>query len=116
MKKRLTAIIIALVLAFSGGASFAQNENSAENKNSEEIVEKEKKLYAQSPHAILLDMKTGAVLYEKKANSKVYPADLTKIMTAVLVLENCKLEELATASETALSNVAQGNSKMGIIK
>lgn len=116
MKKRLTAIIIALVLAFSGVASFAENENSADDKNSVEVVEKEKKLYAQSPHAILLDMKTGAVLYEKKANAKVYPADLTKIMTAVLVLENCKLEELATASEAALSNVAQGNSKMGIIK
>lgn len=116
MKNRFTAIVLAMVLMFSGAVSFAQNENTDEKLNNQETTEKKESLYASSPHAILLDMKTGAVLYEKKANSKVYIADLTKIMTAVLVLENCKLEELATASETALSNVKQGNSKMGIIK
>lgn len=114
MKKRISAILFVIILIFSFVVpSFAENEN--EKLNNESEVKREE-LYALSPHAILLDMNTGAVLYKKKSNTKVFPADLTKIMTAVLVLENCKMEELATASETALSNVKAGNSKIGIIK
>lgn len=119
MKKRFTAGFLTVIMLISFcGVSFAENEiaSNAEKQNKEEVTLPEKRLYAQSPHAILLDMNTGAVLYKKKASAKVYPADLTKIMTAVLVLENCKLEELASASETAVSNVPQGSSKIGIIK
>ena len=88
MKKRVTAIVLSMVMIFSYTVSFAQNSSSTENQsNIEEAEEKTDHLYARSPHAILLDMKTGAVLYEKKANSKVYPADLTKIMTAGIPFE-----------------------------
>lgn len=41
--------------------------------------------------AILVDGKTGKVLYERNADEKAYPASTTKIMTALLVLET--LEE-----------------------
>lgn len=39
--------------------------------------------------AILIDGKTGEVLYEKNADEKGYPASTTKIMTAMLTLEIC---------------------------
>lgn len=38
--------------------------------------------------AILMDMKTGEILFEKNANDTRYPASTTKIMTAILALEN----------------------------
>ena len=38
----------------------------------------------------LENLDTGLVLYEKNADEKMYPASLTKIMTAILVLENVK--------------------------
>lgn len=42
----------------------------------------------------LMDANTGAVLYEKDARSKAYPASTTKIMTTILALELCDdLEE-----------------------
>lgn len=41
-----------------------------------------------SPNAILVELETGKVLGEKKADEKIYPASLTKIMTAVLAVEN----------------------------
>lgn len=40
--------------------------------------------------AILIDGKTGEVLFEKNADEKGYPASTTKIMTAMLTLEICE--------------------------
>lgn len=42
----------------------------------------------QSETILLVNMDTGKVMYEKNADAKVYPASLTKIMTAILALEN----------------------------
>ncbi len=51
-------------------------------------------LVAQS--AISVDLKSGAVLYEKDADSLQYPASATKILTALLIIESGKLEKLVT--------------------
>lgn len=99
------------------GTSEKKSTASGDGENSESTEGvKLKKLNAQSPYAILLDMKTGNVLYKKSAAKRVYPASLTKIMTAVIVLENSNMEELVTARESALANVSAGNSKVGLIK
>lgn len=117
MKNKITAFTLIIMLAFQVISVFAEETEKAENKEQVNTVEKqEEKISAESPHVILMDMKTGAVIYKKKASDKVYPAGLTNIMTALLVLENCNLEELVIASESALSNVNPGDSKMGIIK
>ena len=42
----------------------------------------------QSETVLLINLDTGKVMYEKNADEKVYPASLTKIMTAILALEN----------------------------
>lgn len=113
MKKRAISGILVIILLISAmTVAFAENENK-EEKPENEVQEV---FSADSPYAILIDMKTGIVLYEKNSTQRVYPADLTKIMTAVLVLENCKLEELVTVSESAILNVSTGDSKLGIIK
>ena len=117
MKNKITACILIIIMLLSFTCVYGEesNTNPSEQKvNTEDI--QEETLNAKSPHVILMDMKTGGVIYKKKASQKVYPAGLTKIMTALLVLEGCNLEELVTASDTALSNVLPGDSKMGIIK
>lgn len=58
-----------------------------------------------SPHAILIDIDTGRVLFQKNAYEATYPASTTKILTAILVLENCELDEMVTASSTAVNSV-----------
>ena len=58
-----------------------------------------------SPRAILIDVDTGRVLYQKNAYEATYPASTTKIMTAILTLENCDLDEMVTASYTAVNSV-----------
>ena len=58
--------------------------------------------------AICMDADTGAILYGKNINQARPPASITKIMTALLVLENCDLDEMVTFSETAVSRLEPG--------
>ena len=44
-------------------------------------------LNISSPAALLMDSSSGKILYEKNTNEKRYPASLTKVMTAIVVLE-----------------------------
>ncbi len=46
--------------------------------------------------AIVVDINTGRVLFEKNADKKLYPASTTKIMTALLALEYGHLDERVT--------------------
>jgi D-alanyl-D-alanine carboxypeptidase (penicillin-binding protein 5/6) len=57
------------------------------------------KLQARS--AILMEASTGQVLFSHNADLPLPPASLTKIMTAILVLERCGLEEQVRASKRA---------------
>lgn len=60
--------------------------------------------------AITVEVSTGKVIYEKNAHDKRFPASTTKVMTALLVLENCELTDKATVSYDALSAVPEGYS------
>ncbi len=46
--------------------------------------------------AVVMDIDTGEVLYEKNAFQKTYPASTTKVMTALLAIENLKLSDTVT--------------------
>lgn len=61
-----------------------------------------------APHCILMEASTGKIIYEKDAYTKAYPASTTKIMTAILALENCKLTDTATVSHNAIYSVPLG--------
>ncbi|WP_339063430.1 D-alanyl-D-alanine carboxypeptidase family protein [Tepidibacillus marianensis] len=51
--------------------------------------------------AILVDVKTGDILYEKNPDLSMYPASITKIMTVILAIENGDLEDIVTVSRNA---------------
>jgi len=58
----------------------------------------------QSQAAILMEMETGAILYEKNINDVHYPASITKIMTTLLALENSTMDEVVTFSHDSVYN------------
>lgn len=58
--------------------------------------------------AVLYDATHGLFLVEKNADTKYYPASITKLMTALLVAESCGLEGEVTFSETAVSKLESG--------
>ncbi|HEX2944885.1 MAG TPA: D-alanyl-D-alanine carboxypeptidase family protein [Clostridia bacterium] len=64
---------------------------------------------------ILIDSKTGDVLCEKNPDTLVYPASTTKIMTAILALENGEMDKVMTASQAAIDDIGPDGSNIGII-
>lgn len=56
-----------------------------------------------SQAAVVLDMRTGTVVYAKHPNVEHYPASITKIMTALLALKDGHLNDTLTASKNAVS-------------
>lgn len=68
--------------------------------------------------AILVDASNPSVALngmEKNADAKAYPASTTKILTCIIALENCNLNDMVTISALAVDFSIQ-NSLMGLIK
>ncbi|MGL4361968.1 MAG: serine hydrolase [Cellulosilyticaceae bacterium] len=70
-------------------------------------------IYAEA--AILMDAKSGKILYEKNAHTIYYPASITKMMTAFMVLENLKPTDTITFSTEAIHSIEYNSSNIGIL-
>ena len=55
-----------------------------------------------SQFATTIDAKTGDVLYDKNAHHRAFPASMTKVLTAILLMEHTKPEDQFTFSQLAL--------------
>ena len=51
--------------------------------------------------AIVIEAKTGHIIYQRDANKKMFPASTTKMMTLITALEYGKLDEMVTVSNNA---------------
>ena len=78
-------------------------------------------VYADSPKldlaseaAIIMERSTGKILYEKNAKAVLYPASTTKILTAIIAIENCNLSDKATASYSAIHSIPSGYTNANI--
>ena len=70
-------------------------------------------LNIDSPAAVVIDSKTGRILYDKNANEKRKMASLTKVITSIMLVENCKLDELIEVPKGA---TLIGGSTVGLKK
>lgn len=107
--KRICALAIIVLLLFPGtalaAASNAKPSQSVSTWNEENPgALKDGNLHGQS--AILIDAKTGRVLYDKNSDLCLYPASTTKVMTAMLALEKCDLNDVVSASRLAAATEA----------
>lgn len=82
--KKLIAIVLAATCIFSFGIPAVHAEESISAKS-----------------AIVIEATTGRVLYEKNAFEKLPMASTTKIMTAILTIENCNLDETVVVGKNA---------------
>ncbi|MDE6619802.1 MAG: D-alanyl-D-alanine carboxypeptidase [Lachnospiraceae bacterium] len=65
--------------------------------------------------AILMEMNTHTILYAKNIHEKSYPASTTKILTCLLAMQNCTLDEIVTFSHDAIYDVPGDGSKLGVV-
>ena len=66
------------------------------------------KITISSGAGLLIERSSDRILFEKNAYEIMYPASTTKILTAIVVLENTELDELATVSKNALETIPNG--------
>lgn len=60
--------------------------------------------------AILIDASSGTVLFSKNAQEKMYPASTTKILTAIIAIEKCDLNDVVTVHNSAIKTIPAGYS------
>lgn len=87
----------------------SQTQSGAESGNVAQPV-------IHSEGAILLDASTGAVLYGKNAETRYYPASITKLMTALLVAEKTNPSDTVVFSKSATTNLESGAVTLGLVE
>lgn len=65
--------------------------------------------------AILMEVNTGTILYAKNIHAQLYPASITKILTALIAAEECDMNEMVTFSSDAIHSINwREDANMGI--
>ena len=98
IKLKFLTILISIILTFNSNAAFEIKARTA----------------------ILQDYLSGEILYEKDADKSIYPASMTKIMTAIVAFDliksgDLKLDDKFTISEKAWRLSRPSNSSMFIM-
>ena len=62
---------------------------------------------------ILIDADSGTVLYSKNIHNTYYPASITKILTAYIIINHCDLDDTVTFTHSAVNTLEPGSSILG---
>ena len=110
LKKFLSIFLIVIILPIY---SFSDdiNEENIENINTLEVSSNANNIKISSTYGIVLDRTSKTVLFEKNAYDKTAMASTTKIMTAIIALENTQLSDIVKISKKAANT---GGSTLGI--
>ncbi len=128
MKKfRIFTVLLALIMLLQL-SPFASAEGSEEDSISDPSVTKGcKTIDAQAPlygSNKMLETAQAAMLYEVGSNTVMYswnpdirmdPASMVKIVTAMVVLENCDIHEELVVTETALASIPKKQHTCGLL-
>lgn len=98
MKKTITIMIVLFSLIASLGANtatvFAETDIKNDNLTSADVVAGVPSIVAET--GVLIDAKTGMVLYNKGMDMQREPASTTKVITGLLAIENLPLDKVVT--------------------
>ncbi|WP_455717573.1 D-alanyl-D-alanine carboxypeptidase family protein, partial [Anaerosporobacter sp.] len=124
MKRILTSVLTAVLLlsnigdttAYAATTQIEQIQTSTVKSTTDTSTETKStfkwpkyKGSLTSESAVLIDASSGLVLYEKNPHKELYPASITKIMTTLVALENCSLNEIVTFSHNAVFSIESGS-------
>lgn len=101
--KKIIAFIIIILLTIQT-TSFADDNTNENESQHESAIE----LNLNSKSCILIECSTNRVAYEKNADQVMYPASTTKLLTAILAIENCELTDTVTITNKMISQVPNG--------
>ncbi|HEX3027408.1 MAG TPA: D-alanyl-D-alanine carboxypeptidase family protein [Clostridia bacterium] len=93
MKKKFVFLIIMIITVFVSGISLSVGAQSPGQPN----------ITAES--AMLVDLKSGEILYGKALHQRMYPASLTKIMTGLIAVTRGHPDDVLTVSNNVIASV-----------
>ena len=67
-----------------------------------------------SQYVCLMDADSGEVLFSRNSDSRCYPASTTKLLTGLLAIENCKMDDIITFSANAVNSIEFGDAHASI--
>lgn len=119
VKKKITKLIMFTMSALMIICGSVLNVRADEETDYQALAEERKSLPIQTdsienwpagPHlgceaAMLMEVRTGTVLYEKNINEHLYPASVTKMLTALIAREECDMDEKVTFSSEAINSI-----------
>ncbi len=95
MRKKLLLTFFILIFMFNINSFIISSIAFATNND----------VQTYSEACLLMEASSGRVLYEKNSSKRLFPASTTKIITAILTLENCDLSDVATVSQNAVNSI-----------
>ena len=107
---KILSITLIFSFVFSVPVKAVDYKKQAEERKSMEIESNSYNNWPLGPAigaqaAILMDAKTGAILYEKNIHEKLYPASITKLLSTYIAVQECDLDEMVTFSEDAVHSI-----------
>ncbi len=125
LKYRIFTAFLCFFILFSHTALpvYATQEElleEAEDRKNDPVESNNVENWPQGPligakSAVLMDANTGAILYSKNMDEALYPASITKLMTCLIAVENCSLDEIITVHQSAIDANDSDGSNMGLI-
>lgn len=114
-KKALSIFILLIVFTYpiiSYGDDYLEETESVNYLSISTSADIQKEPTINARHAAILDRNSKTILYGKNENEQCKMASTTKIMTAIVVLENCdNLQEIVTISK---KSAGTGGSRLGL--
>ncbi len=96
--KRIISLLVVFIMMLSVPVYAEKDKDEKEEKKSTQLAE-------NSETAVVIDMTSDYILFDKDKDKKMYPASLTKLMTAILTVENKSTEDTTVVTESALQGI-----------
>ena len=118
VRNKIVSAILGVMLIFSSLGMCASATETGETPDTE-ASSNEMKDWPQGPSinseaGIVMDIDSGAILYAKNIDEQHYPASITKIMTALVALQNYELDETVKFTWDDIRFLEYGDAHIGI--
>ena len=100
--KKIISLFLALIMLMSSGV-FIGGVDAATAKPK------------VSAHAyVVIDANSGEVIISQNRNKRIYPASTTKLLTAIVAIENCSLSQKIKVKQSILDNIDEDTTVAGL--
>ncbi len=126
MNKKIISLLLVLCICISPFCKMTAHAEDNNRRHASDIPGNEDKhsttdyVPSDAPNVscssgIIMDIDTGNILYEKNSEKKSYPASTTKLMTALLCLEEKSIYDTVKVSSSALKDIPENATTMNLV-